>query len=287
MMKNLIVLLSILSLFACNKKQEHNQVSEEIVEYTKLTPTDFRQRISQAPIAYLPLGTIEWHGEHLPLGSDGMQSFEFMKLLAKDAGGIVLPMLYLGPDTMIMKDGVELHGVDHIISNQGTKEYFPEHQLDGSCYRVSNDLFDQILENSIELLARAGFKIVVAHGHGPSTLRVIKNWQKWEEKYDVTIYNCWAWNVRGEYDKEADDKVKDGIGIMTDHAARNETSLMMYFYPELVHMERLPSDTTVWPVGVYGVDPRIYASPELGQKAVEYHLQRMGKILKQALIDLK
>ena len=68
------------------------------VLYTELTPTEFRQRLAQAPIAYLPLGTLEWHGEHLPLGSDGLQSEGFMTRLAERVGGIVLPMLFLGPD---------------------------------------------------------------------------------------------------------------------------------------------------------------------------------------------
>jgi len=41
------------------------------VFYSELTPQEFRERLAQAPIAYLPLGTLEWHGEHLPLGADG------------------------------------------------------------------------------------------------------------------------------------------------------------------------------------------------------------------------
>ena len=286
-MRNLIILLAIVSLFACNSTQQKEVTNEEVVEYAKLTPNKFRTRIAEAPIAYLPLGTLEWHSEHLPLGADGLQSFEFMKVLAKEAGGIVLPMLYLGPDTLIMKDGEELHGVDHIISIPGTKEYFPAQHLDGSCYRVSNDLFDQIVENTVKLLARAGFKIIVAHGHGPSTIRVIKNWQEWEKKYNVKIYSCWSWNVRGEYDKEGDDLTKEGIGIMTDHAAQNETSLIMYFYPELVEMDKLPADTAVWPVGVYGADPRLYASPEIGEQSVEYHVNRFKKLLKADLENLK
>ena len=273
-------------LLGCSSPEHESVQKEELVEYAKLTPTDFRERIAQAPIAYLPLGTIEWHGEHLPLGSDGLQSFEFMKLLAKEAGGVVLPMLFLGPDTLLIKDEQELYGCDHWLSREGSKEYFPAQQLDGSSYWVPNDVFKLILENSIKQLARAGFKIIVAHGHGPSTLAVIKYWQEWEEKYDVMIYSCWAWNVRGEYDEESDQKAKEGIGIMIDHAARNETSLMMYFYPELVRMEHLPSDTSIWPKGISGVDPRLYASAELGQQAIDYHLKRMKGILEEAIINI-
>jgi creatinine amidohydrolase len=44
-------------------------MAEEVL-YERLTPVDFESRVEAAPIAYLPLGTIEWHGPHLPLGSD-------------------------------------------------------------------------------------------------------------------------------------------------------------------------------------------------------------------------
>ena len=60
----------------------------EKVNYAELTPAEFRQRVAAAPIAYLPLGTLEWHGEHLPLGSDGLQSTGFFERLASEVGGI-------------------------------------------------------------------------------------------------------------------------------------------------------------------------------------------------------
>ena len=254
------------------------------VEYTHLTPTDFRERIAEAPIAYLPLGTLEWHGEHLPLGSDGMQSFSFMKDLAREVGGIVLPMLYLGPDKMKIIDEKVLYGMDHWLSEEEGKMQMTAQQLDGSAYWVTDELFHQIVENSINQLARSGFKIVVAHGHGPSTRHVIDHWQEWEEKYGVMIYTCWTWNIRGENDQEATERSsKQGLGIMTDHAATNETSLMMYYYPDLVKMEHLPADTAQWPLAVAGRDPRLYASAEQGQKAVEFQLERMAKLLREAL----
>lgn len=55
---------------------------------------------------------------------------------------------------------------------------------------------------------------------------------------------------------------------MTDHAAMNETSLLMAMYPELVQMENLPSDATKWPVGVSGKDPRKFADPEVGNQSI-------------------
>jgi creatinine amidohydrolase len=230
---------------------------------------------------------LEWHGEHLPLGSDGLQSFSFMKDLAREVGGIVLPMLYLGPDMMREEGGKVLYGMDFWLSEEEGEMQMPAQQLDGSSYWVPEELFHQIMDHSIKQLARAGFKIIVAHGHGPSTRHVIEHWQEWEQKYEVEVYTCWSWNVRGENDVEASEKAEqEGLGIMIDHAASNESSLMMYYYPELVHLEQLSDDTAQWPLAVAGKDPRIYASAELGQRAVEYQLERMTKVLKQALDSL-
>jgi len=260
---------------------------QDLVEYAHLTPTDFRARLAESPIAYLPLGTLEWHGEHLPLGSDGLQSFSFMKDLAREVGGIVLPMLYLGPDMMRAEGENELYGMDFWLSQEEGKMQMSAQQLGGSSYWVPDELFHQIMDHSINQLARAGFKIIVAHGHGPSTRHVIEHWQEWEQKYDVLIYTCWSWNVRGENDVKASEKSeREGLGIMTDHAASNESSLMLYYYPELVHMEQLSDDTAQWPLAVAGKDPRIFASAEQGRRAVEFQLERMTQVLKQALDSL-
>ena len=38
-----------------------------------------------------PLGALEWHGDHLPLGLDGLVAEAFCERLAEATGGILLP----------------------------------------------------------------------------------------------------------------------------------------------------------------------------------------------------
>ncbi|WP_425490750.1 creatininase family protein [Haloprofundus salilacus] len=52
------------------------------VRYVDLHSTEFEERLESAPIAYLPLGTLEWHGNHLPYGTDGLISGGFFDRLA-------------------------------------------------------------------------------------------------------------------------------------------------------------------------------------------------------------
>ncbi|MGB2861789.1 MAG: creatininase family protein [Sedimentisphaerales bacterium] len=247
----------------------------EKVLYAELTPQEFRDRLAAAPIAYLPLGTLEWHGEHLPIGSDGLQSYGFFTGLAREAGGIVLPMLFLGPDRKQEVDGKELYGMDTLGEGMPEGKRYKNQQLAGSAYWVPEETFRMIIEATLKQLRRAGFKIVVAHGHGPSTGFFRKHAADWKEKFGLETFVCWG----GEYDRQ-------GMGIQVDHAAMNETSLVMALRPELVQMERLPKDPNSWPVGVGGKDPRKFASAELGHKILKLQTERMAKILRQALLKL-
>ena len=249
----------------------YGSTKTEKVLYEELTPQEFRERIAAAPVAYLPLGTIEWHGEHLPLGSDGLQSKHFFESLAEKVGGIVLPMLFLGPDTHETHEGFDYYGMDCGNFVKGEQYQYPHQQLTGSAYWVEDSTFGVIVEATLLQLKRAGFKIVVMHGHGPSTIYTSKHFQEWEQKYGLRFFNCW-----GDQDAE-------GKGIMVDHAAMNETSLVMAMRPELVQMENLPTDLNQWPLGVGGKDPRIHASKELGEEIIRIQLDRMTELLRQAL----
>ena len=238
------------------------------VFYEELTPTEFRARIADSPVAYLPLGTLEWHGEHLPLGSDGIQSRGFFAELAKKIGGIVLPMLFLGPDRVEIRDGRDYYGMDTAIKEG---EHVPL-QLDGSAYWIEDELFADLLKTTLKQLKRAGFRVVVAHGHGPSTACFSKHINEWEKEYGLKLFHCWG----GEDSK---------YGIQTDHAGANETSLVMYLRPELVHMEYLSTDPNEFPIAVGGEDPRYHASSERGNKSVTIQTERMGKLITEALAE--
>jgi creatinine amidohydrolase/Fe(II)-dependent formamide hydrolase-like protein len=65
-----------------------------------------------------------------------------------------------------------------------------------------------------------------------------------------------------------------------DHAAKWETSILWYIRPDLVDIYKLPKNTSIALEGVYGDDPRLFASRELGKMA--YHaiardLMELGK----------
>ena len=99
----------------------------EKVLYEELFPDEFAERIKKMPVAFLPLGTLEWHGPHMPLGADGIQSKELFIELAGKMGGVVLPMLFVGPDRVFDDRGELFYGMD--INTSGALKSYPAQRL--------------------------------------------------------------------------------------------------------------------------------------------------------------
>lgn len=235
------------------------------MDYLRLRPEEYRQLKKHRPVAYLPLGTLEWHGEHLPLGSDALQSHSFFLLAAERIGGIVLPPFFLGPDCR--EPETDLIGMDTCPADDGS---YPPQKLDGSAYWVTDDVFEAMLESALSQLARAGFKVVVAHGHGPSTSCFAKNMAAWSARYGLSLMHLW--NELGD----------QGLGFMVDHAAANETSIMMALHPDLVELSRIADIER--PVGIAGDHPIHHASAEKGHKIIEAQLHWLSEKISLALL---
>jgi creatinine amidohydrolase len=234
----------------------------EKVRYTDLLPHEFRTRLAEKPIAYLPLGTLEWHGEHLPLGSDAIISEGLMLECARRLGGIVMPPIHLGPDRARTEDGVDLQGMDYADTTT------PHRQLDGSCYWVSYGFFMTLIDAILAQLKRAGFQAVFADGHGPSRRSWVDNLAEREARFGLKLFG-----VTPELAKSWRSQM--------DHAAKNETSLVMAVRPELVDLTQLAEDRAIWPQGVGGQDPRD-ATAEHGRDCLETSIQLVGQLLETA-----
>ena len=248
---------------------------QQKVLYEELTPQEFRARLADAPIAYLPLGTLEYHGEYLPLGADGLQARGFFEKLAARAGGIVMPMLFLGPDTRKKAKGMDFYGMDFESLNDNASGLLEPRQLAGSAYWLKERVFKVILTSILKQLKRAEFRIVVAHGHGPSTDFFSKYRPHWKKKFGLQTFTC-----RSEDEHAV-------LGIQTDHAGANATSLVMAIRPDLVEMKNLPADPATWPTAVKGQDPRTRAGAEEGKRIIELNVERLNDILVKALAGLQ
>jgi len=115
-------------------------------------------------------------------------------------------------------------------------------------------------------------------------------------------------NVEGQIDMVnkalapvVEDKTVAGMGLWeitlsrgpesgTDHAAKWETSNMMFLYPGLVDISTLGDGPLAPnmkpPDGIGGQDPRKYASAEVGRRNIELASQAIGKKAKELLESL-
>ncbi len=104
--------------------------------------TIWRRCSAEAPVAFVPLGTFEHHGWHLPVCFDGIKAHALCERVAQRTGGAVLPTFFYGT------------GGGHV----GYKWtlILPEKQI------------TPILEATLDHLAAQGFKVVVVlTGHYP------------------------------------------------------------------------------------------------------------------------
>jgi creatinine amidohydrolase len=68
--------------------------------YETLRPVQIEAIRQRTPIAYLPWGALEWHSYHAPIGLDGIKAHGLCEALAREIGGVVLPPVYIGTDTI-------------------------------------------------------------------------------------------------------------------------------------------------------------------------------------------
>lgn len=225
----------------------------EQVEYAKLLPYQFQERLNRMPLAYVPVGSLEWHGEHMCLGNDGLKVEELCIRAARRGGGIVLPCVYLGIP------GMTGWGSRYTLGNEGI-------------FFVEPDLLCRVLTAQLENLDRIGFRAaIIITGHYP------------QEQVDLVASVAQQYTSIGSMKVAGvtDRNLARSVGHTGDHAAKWETSIMMVLHPELVDLSRLPSDPEQSLEGVYGDDPRVHASAELGAVVVDAMVQELCELAKR------
>ena len=227
------------------------------VDYGDLLPHEFEDRLAHRPVGYLPIGTLEWHGVQNALGADFLQSRGLFRRAARRFGGIVLPPIWLAPDRITGQErGPDLVGMDTADSTT------PHRQLPGSLYWIPKGLFLSLVESVLAQAKRAGFTCIVADGHGPSRNAWAEMADLWEKQFGLKLISAKR-DFPGKWRTQ------------TDHAGRNETSIMMTIAPELVDLSQLPTDRAQWPQGVGGEDPRD-ATAAFGEELIEATLALIG-----------
>jgi len=216
---------------------------------------DFKD-YSQNKIAFVPLGTIEWHGNHLPIETDFLVAQKICEILSTKTRGYVLPPIYLGTDKMRVKGGKKFVGMNAKLGKE----------LEGSLYYLKPHILLKMIDNLVINLIKQGFsKIYLITGHGGSKHIEVLN--KIEKKYkNVILLNPFKF-----------------LSINASHADEFETSLLWACYPEEEKKSRkmiIGKDDDF--VRFKGYDVREKASLAIGKKMLGEIISNLSRIIKHS-----
>lgn len=200
----------------------------------RLSAPQVDQRLAEASVAYVPIGSIEFHGPHLPVGVDMFTAHGLCIAAARRSGGVVLPPSYLANGCL---------DLPHTLTFEPS-------------------IVEAWTRAVVQQLHHRGVGVVVlVTGHGPLDLvHLLKRVAGEVDRPGARCYGlCWL-----ELNAARLQGPETGEPTVIDHASTVETSWMMALEPELVHLDRLPEDPAGATVGVYGVNPRATATSELG-----------------------
>lgn len=193
-----------------------------------LRPEQILAEMQRCPLAYLPVGPLEWHGPHLPLGVDALNAENAALQASKQTGGLVFPTLYWGTERERSAEMLDWLGLDQGIYIVGMD--FPANSLP-SLY-CSEEIFALLVREQLRLAIKMGFRlIVVITGHAATN--------------QMDVLQRLAAEFNGN--KQARvivmlPFVTNQSGVMeVGHASRIETSVMKALYPETVRLENLPA----------------------------------------------
>jgi creatinine amidohydrolase len=184
--------------------------------YPELRPDELAARLESAPIAFWPLGLIEHHGWHLPVGYDGLKAERICIQIAEQTGGVILPTMWWG-------------------ANGGHGDFLWTHYQ-------PEEAAASILVNTTKQLIRFGFRVIVLlAGHYPWQGILAKHLPTLQaDNSDVLLLWGTEMTIGGE-----------AVKLTGDHAARGETSYGLYLFPEFIDMDALRPgrDASAWPKG--------------------------------------
>lgn len=248
------------------------------VRYEEMLPHEVVASRKSKPVAYLPIGGIEWHGEHNPLGLDTLKAHELCIRAAQRGGGLVMPPLFWGEsrESGLLEFNYNVDG--KVTEKMGLPaENFAPGYMGGVTPEQEHELYEQLLTHIYYQLKSLGFRVIfVLCGHYPLKPHAQKTSEEFLRKNP---------NMRMYVGIEAD-PVRDLYPNGGDHAGKWETSIMLTLRPELVDISVLGDDKTVKPIGVYGEDPRCDELIEFGKKVTEDIINRMVSITDNMLRDL-
>lgn len=269
----LLFLITSVAAYCQGKESINNDLP---VKWEELTAPDFIKAVEKSEATcVIPLGIMEKHGPHLPLGTDLIDVREISIRAAKKEYVIIFPPFYFGQ-------------IYEAKQQPGTVAY-------------STVLVWNLFQETCDELYRNGItKIILVNGHGGnnSLLQYFCQAQlAKQKKYAIFLFSP-------KDSKEFQEKIKQIKKTEVDgHAGEAETSMMLSHRPDLVHLGRAKEQsgsnlnriqhlpytyTGIWWYAQYPnhyAGDGSYATKELGNLLLENQVNQLIEMIRKIKID--
>jgi len=247
--------------------------------WDELTASDWKAALDKSSrTCILPIGILEKHGPHSPLGTDLIHVREWAARAVQQEYAVTFPDYFYGQ-------------INEARHQPGT-------------FALSARVIYDLLEATCDEIARNGFKrIVILNGHGgnPEFLHFfMQSFLNKRHDYVIYLYNPASDST---YSTQMD-KVWKSDESVDLHAGERETSTLLYYRPDLMKMNRASSESgadqkrsslpdVYTPIWWYSSFPNHYsgegakASGETGKLIATHEINSFVKALKMIRQDTK
>ncbi len=187
----------------------HEMPRTHFEEYLRETPV---------PVAIIPVGSIEQHGPHLPLGMDILAATEIAKKVAEKANCIVAQVFLPG--------------------------YSPHHMNFKGTITFHEETLVHILYDTIECLTHHGIrKILLINGHGGNVQILAYAARMASRKFNCSVLQPPAMPVADPVKA-----MRDSVARVDVHSGKGETGSALAMFPHLVDMSKVKGfkPTSAW-----------------------------------------
>lgn len=241
--------------------------------WEKMTSLEIEEAARKELVAVLPIGSIEIHGPHMPVGTDSITVYKIAEFAAEREPAVVLPPFYYA--------------------------YVPENRHFPGTISLTAKTLLSLMEEVCDEVSRNGFKkILIVNGHGGNNelIRVFlrDSLTKRKNYFIYALVSPWPPSLANTIAKLTE-------GRTIGHACEAETSIGLYLFKELIKMENVkkeaetgntnlprgietPVDWQAYALQLYLGDPR-FASEEKGKIIVDTLVAFLADVIKKVKED--
>lgn len=211
---------------------------------------------------------------------------QFMRPRQLEAAARAFPVVYVpfgliewhGPHLPLGNDAIKAHAILVQCAQEFGGVVYPPVYFH-SDFRQEHLV--PVLADLFQRLRETGFRVIIGvSGHNVREQITMINAGLKPVVADGSVVGVGLWEVTLSQGEESD----------TDHAAKWETSNIMFLYPDLVDMSELgdrPFELDMSPpFGIGGLDPRQHATANVGQRNVELAATAIGAKARELLASL-